>query len=76
MADTTTWIIVAAVVVAVIAIVSGSIVVGRRRHRLEQSVTGIDDHPAAPPTTDRSPAATEEAIGDRSELLHRARRGF
>lgn len=76
MADTTTWIIVAAVVVAVVAIVLGSIVVSRRRHRLDQSVSGESDRDVVRPVAGEGPPATDEALGDRSEIFHRARRGF
>ncbi|WP_378144039.1 hypothetical protein ACFJGV_11330 [Cnuibacter sp. UC19_7] len=76
MADTTTWIVVAAVVVAVVAIVLGSIVVSRRRHRLDQSVSRDGENDAVRPPAGEGLPVAEEALGDRSEIFHRARRGF
>ena len=66
--ETGTVLIVGAIVLIVAAIVVVSIVVGARRRRLARE---LDDSRVLD-----GEAVDDSAIGDRSEIMHRARRGF
>lgn len=72
MYDLVTWILIAAIAVIVTAIVVVSVVRGSRRSAVRGSLPPEQPDDGGP--TDHQPDGS--TLGDRSDILHRSRRGF